>query len=180
MMRFIATEADRVGELHRRATALVNDGNLPDAIECLRQAQAIMRSNPGVVFTVQQWLRLPLFLQQAGCFDEAMAEFDRLIEEADARALSEHPHLPDDIALLMAHSRRARIYDKMRLACKRQKCADLEARYEKLVADEQRKAELAQKKILAWRERRRKDWDRAKGSPKAREAFFAKYPDRYR
>ncbi|MCX8016625.1 MAG: hypothetical protein N2690_01790 [Rhodocyclaceae bacterium] len=179
-VRFIETDADRVGELHKRATALSGEGRLSEAIDCLRMAQGIMRANTSAAFAVQQWLRLPLFLQQAGLFDEAMAEFERLIEEADGRALSEHAHLPDDIALCTAHSRRARIYDKMRLACKRQKRADLEAHYEKLAHDEQRKADAAQKKVLAWQKKKRTDWERAKNNPKAQEAFFVRYPERYR
>lgn len=179
-MRVIETDVDRVSELHRRATAARDAGDLPGAIACLRQAQEICRANLYGCCTIEQWTRLPLFLQQAGMFEEAMAEFQRLIDEADARSLSEHPHFPDDIALLMAYSRRARIYDKMRIACKRAKRADLEARYAKLSQDEQRKAEVAQKKVTAWQKRKRAEWERAKVSQKAQDAFFAKYPERYR
>ncbi|WP_329007129.1 hypothetical protein [Pseudomonas aeruginosa] len=71
-------EKEEAARLGREATALKSSGNLGGAIRCLQEVKRLMGSNPRG-YTAQQWLRLPLYLQEAGRFDEAMEEFQELL-----------------------------------------------------------------------------------------------------
>ncbi len=98
------TEAEqRIRELHKQATRYKGN-NWEKAITCLREAQQLM---PTVIteYPVSQYLRLPLFLQQAGRMKEAKKEFEKLLD----MEMFSHPHLV------------ATVYDKMRLAYQREK-----------------------------------------------------------
>lgn len=75
---------DETADLMRRATAFGDAKQWDAAIECLFQANARMGTSP-VCYPVLSWLRLPLYLQKAGRYEEAMQEFDRLHAETPAR-----------------------------------------------------------------------------------------------
>ena len=72
-------------ELLKLATQYKSDGDWDKAIAALRQAQAGMLAS-GVLYPAATWCRLPLYLQQAGKFDEAMQEFDFLLRDLPRRA----------------------------------------------------------------------------------------------
>jgi len=97
-------------ELLRRATALKRDGDLDAAIEMLRAAYAEIAKGQ-TIYTVDTYLRLPMYLQATGKTDEAWAEFNRLLAEGYANQI-----LDFDI-VTMEHSK---IYDKMRLFLQRE------------------------------------------------------------
>jgi hypothetical protein len=80
-------------------------------------------------YTIEQWLRLPLFLQQAGRFDEAMLEFGELIAEMKPRIAREFGHATANVRRSVVSSELSRLYDKMRLACQREKLAAEAERY---------------------------------------------------
>ena len=117
---------EETAALNREATRLRDTGDIDAAIECLRKAAARMRAS-SMHHTIQTWLRLPLFLQQAGRYDEAMNEFQRLIDETPERNLR---YLPDDAnysggtpAQLRARARRYDlkiITEKVELATRRE------------------------------------------------------------
>lgn len=103
--------------LNREATAAKESGDWNLAIFCLRQAREqmlLMGDLPGS-------LRLPLFLQQAGKFDKAMREFEWLLLGVRSYVRCAFDHASANVRRSVEASHRARIYDKMRLACQREK-----------------------------------------------------------
>lgn len=123
---------DKTAALHREATALADVGDLKGAVACLRKATKRMKTSP-VSYPVLAWLRLPLYLQQAGQFKKAMTEFNRIIEDTDRRI--SHgccAETTGEAKQQMKHADLQTIFDKMGLACKREglseeaaKCAEL-------------------------------------------------------
>ena len=77
-------DGEQASELHREATVLKKNGDLTGAIETLRLAKwHLMKSSVG--FPNDTWCRLAKVLQQAGYYDEAMAEFDFLMSDLERR-----------------------------------------------------------------------------------------------
>lgn len=101
-----------LAELEMQATEFKKAKDWNSAIECLQKARLWRGTGTD---------RLPLFLQQAGRFDEAMAEFNLLLDEVDANCMAMFGHQPDFIQQGQSLHMRAAIYDKMRLACQREK-----------------------------------------------------------
>ena len=94
----------------REATALKKEGNLDAAIAKLREAyDAIATTN--FTYDVKPFLRLPMYLQEAGRNDEAWKELNNLLL-GFPNQLQSHEVLP------MTHSI---IYDRMRLFLQREK-----------------------------------------------------------
>mgnify|MGYP001617680619 CR=1 FL=1 len=118
-------EAD---ELLKEATARKTKKDWDGAIECLRNAYAVLGEDI-VNYPIQTALRLPLFLQQAGRLDEAMQEFEGLLNEVDLRIAKGFNHQTKLVRTMLAHAEYATIYDKMRLACRRQKLPEQVAKY---------------------------------------------------
>lgn len=108
---------EEAAALNREATQWKKSGDWDKAIAALQK----ISGGAG--------LRLPSFLQQAGRFEEAMEEFNRLLGEVDANAADMFSHQPEFIQKGQALHVKATIYDKMRLACKRQKLPDEEGKY---------------------------------------------------
>lgn len=141
-----------IASLHRAATAMKDSGDVDKAIYALQKAQKLMRES-SFSHTTESWLRLPLFLQQGGKFDEAMVEFDRLLDDTDARIADEFSHQPEFIQHGATHHVRATIYDKMRLACKRQKLSEYAAEYEVLRDKYRKEHQRYIKKLELYRKR---------------------------
>ncbi|WP_322080250.1 hypothetical protein [Burkholderia cenocepacia] len=78
--------------LLREATRLSDTGDLDKAIACLQETHRRMAISP-VSYPVETWLRLPLYLQKAGRFAEAMDEFAKLVANTPTRIAREQPHL---------------------------------------------------------------------------------------
>ena len=120
-------ETDEVlADLNRRATAAKDTKDWAAAVDLLYQAKA----REGIHY---QDTRLALTLQQAGRFDEAMAEFDWLLDHVVAQCDAAVPqmapvHYKHSLAL-----RRSKIHDKIRVAAKREKRADLVLTHQALV-----------------------------------------------
>lgn len=108
--------ADRgfqAAELQKQATALHDDGQLEEAIRRLRDAARVDQDQ-----LIARALRLPLWLQEAGRIDEARAEFEALIADVPRRVAVSIPRRKDRRSI--EHAELAAIYDKMRLAYKRE------------------------------------------------------------
>jgi NTP pyrophosphatase (non-canonical NTP hydrolase) len=71
-------------------------------------------------YPIETFLRLPMYLQQAGRFDEALIEFKLMLQGkwSSAGAVREKHRVGARLLELV------RVYDKMRLACQRQKRQD--------------------------------------------------------
>jgi len=109
----------QIAALHKEATQ--NKGkDWPTAIAAL-QKSAVLDAAHSRWNDMTRMVRLPTFLQQAGRFDEAMAEFERLIARVPVY-VQEHAVIGNELARSATLHREYEIlYDKMRLACKREK-----------------------------------------------------------
>lgn len=120
--------SERIAALHREATTH-KDMNWPAAVTCLQEAVSLMREHPGN-YVLDRWTRLPVFLQQAGRFEEAMQEFEKLLSEVEGRVKQEGPDSASAAWLeYMVNLNNQKIYDKIRMVCKREKRRDDAARY---------------------------------------------------
>ncbi|KKL69963.1 hypothetical protein LCGC14_2109700 [marine sediment metagenome] len=105
--------------LLHEATQKKERGDIDGAIESLQVAySAIIKTT--MDHTVQTFLRLPLYLQQAGKPDEAWAEFNKLL-------VSGYPNQLEDRDLWPMT--RSQIYDKMRLFLQRENRPDEAIRF---------------------------------------------------
>lgn len=114
--------------LSREATEAKKANDWDRAIDCLRQIKERVLANGDF----PSCTRLPLFLQQAGRFDEAMEEFNLLIHQTKPRIDREFSHALPYARRSVVASSLMRIYDKMRLACQREKRHDDADRYARL------------------------------------------------
>lgn len=127
------TPAEEQVRLLGRLATQIRYSNPNEAIESLRRQRALAQligSDLGQ--PVEWWLRLPLFLQEAGRFSEAMTEFEGLCTAPPvSRRDVSHLQSRDDLNLLL-HADFSVIYDKMRLACKREGLKEKAAEYRAL------------------------------------------------
>jgi hypothetical protein len=96
--------------LLKEATARKKAGDMDGAIECLRRAYKRI-SGSAIVYSVNTFLRLPLYLQQAKRADEAWSEFNKLLADGYPNQITTRDLLP---------MHRSIIYDKMRLFLQRE------------------------------------------------------------
>lgn len=127
-----SAEEEDFSTLHCKATEFKDAKQWEEAITCLRKAKALV-SPSGDGHTEQSLCRLPLFLQQAGLFDEALAEFQELLDNAETANQYEFGHQRKNVREKFLHLRLSRIYGHMITACKRQKRSDLLEIYEEKV-----------------------------------------------
>lgn len=109
------------GELMKRATAFKREGNWEDALRCCREAHEMAMSSPSGGLSEEAWTKYPLYLQQAGRYDEAMSVFRQVIEASDAIIARDLGDQPAFIQRGYAHNLRRIVFDKMRVAAKREK-----------------------------------------------------------
>jgi SPP1 gp7 family putative phage head morphogenesis protein len=111
------------------------------AIAYLQEASELMRNSQ--FYNIDKMLKLPVLLHETGRFDEAMQEFERLLNEA--KSVAERDEQSKTLPTFVRYTTHAfyqSIYKKMRMVCKKQKLKDKEAEYRslaekhKLVADE--------------------------------------------
>ena len=108
----------KADELLRKATAYKKAGQWDKAISSLRKAYAVLGKSIAH-YPLETALRLPLYLQQAGRYEEAQQEFERLLSSVDkwvAIMVGDR----DDQYQWIVLSYRNKIEDKMRLAEKRE------------------------------------------------------------
>lgn len=165
MTTFEETELQR---LNKRATALKKAGDMDGAITTLRRAKA----SQGDLY---EDMKLALYLQQAGHFDESMVEFDWLLEHSTDWAQSMFSHQPNSIIQAQRASWCARIHAKAQLACEREKRLDLAAehgqRASKYTSIAQRLRPLGDQEVKV----KRAAWNEAKRQgPKAMSAYLSK------
>lgn len=105
--------------LHREATKLSDEGNLKVAIECLKKAQERMIEQP-TYWPIESWLRLPLYLQKDGRYDEAIAQFNWLLEKNNEWVSTGFKHQPVEVRKKLAASVKSKIEQKIELAKRRE------------------------------------------------------------
>lgn len=111
---------ERSSELLKDATKKKDEKDLDGAISCLREAYKLMAQST-ISYPIETFLRLPLYLQQAGRYAEAVEEFEKLLRNAPAKIAKEFSHVSAKRQNGLAAMERATIFDKMRLAAQREK-----------------------------------------------------------
>ena len=136
---------ERISLLYKKSTTCKKiDWN--QGVVCLQEMNDLMRASR-VIYPVEYWIRLPVFLQSAGRFEEAMLEFERLLQEVEPRTNKEMGHCTPTAIRYFCHVAYERIYDKMRMVCKRQKLPEEESKYRKLYEQEARTAQKLKKVV---------------------------------
>lgn len=117
-----------IGELLKKATAYKSAKKWELALQSLAEAKALMLKS-GISYPIETWCKYPLYLQQAGKFNESIAEFRFLLDDLERRARKES-RLDDcdsdskELKLIYYHgiidSGRKTIKEKMALAKKRE------------------------------------------------------------
>jgi hypothetical protein len=148
---------EHVRLLNLEATQL-KESDIDLAIDYLRRARALALAIDAVQTT--EWhLRLPLFLQQAGRMDEAVDEFEILLAGFD-RFGTPNPQTSNLSKEYFRNVYLATVYDKLRLAWKREKnsakTAEAQAKCELHRAEQQRLWLLLEAERAAAREARRR------------------------
>ena len=97
-------------ELLKQATIKKNSGDLDGAIKLLKDAYEELDKS-SMFYSIQTYLRLPLYLQEAGRNDEAWGEFNRLVLWVNSKPRYSVEVTPMDQSI---------IWDKMRLFLQRE------------------------------------------------------------
>lgn len=121
---------DRIAELHRTATKYKENKEWDKAIECLLESRKIERTME-TQYPISHFLRLPLFLQQAGQFSESMREFQQLLDNTENRIAGGYAHQDKTVRKMLIHADFAAIYKSMSTACKREKLLEKVGEYTK-------------------------------------------------
>jgi tetratricopeptide (TPR) repeat protein len=126
---FAFARDDRVAELLRQATAFKDKKEWDKALSVLAEAKKLMLVSP-VAYSIETWCKYPLYLQQAGRFEEAMEEFKFLFDDLERRARHEakldNPNVSSErrkiayYQIIISNGKQI-IKDKMTLAQSRQK-----------------------------------------------------------
>lgn len=96
--------------LLKEATYYKKKGNINKAILILRKTYKLLEKTP-VQYSIKTYLRLPLYLQQAGRTNEAWLEFNNLITKG-------YPNQSRNVSSVLLDN--TVIYDKMRLFLERE------------------------------------------------------------
>ncbi|PHM18074.1 MAG: hypothetical protein CJD30_03685 [Sulfuricurvum sp. PD_MW2] len=116
--------------LHKQATVFSKNGDLDSAILTLyRVKERMLISN--VFYTIDQWTRLPKFLQKAGKFNDAIIELNFLIEDVERRHFHYGKGLSKDDIKKSINYDLYGIYHAMSLIYKREKLFQESEEYEK-------------------------------------------------
>lgn len=129
-VELISNRDEEYARLHREATVRKDIKDWNGAIELLQQAKARAHGRDDLASA----LRLPLFLQQGGRYEEALREFSELLDSVMARARSDFAHQPEWIQEGWGRRNQHQILEKMALAARRQKCEDDRIRCEQEIA----------------------------------------------
>jgi hypothetical protein len=103
-------ELIKADNLLKKATAKKKSGDINGAIEALRASYKILNEQH-VLSTIETYLRLPLYLQEAGRTDEAWREFNELIMWVNRKPRYSPEVTPMEQSI---------IWDKMRLFLQRE------------------------------------------------------------
>lgn len=76
---------DKLSALLREATAFKEQKDWNAAVKALAEAKSLMLISP-LCYPAETWCKYPLYLQQAGRFEEAMGEFNFLLNDLERRA----------------------------------------------------------------------------------------------
>jgi tetratricopeptide (TPR) repeat protein len=110
---------DETAALLRQATAFADAKNWDEATAALRSANQRMKTSP-VSYPIETWLKLPLYLQRAGQFDESVRMFDQIDAETPARVERFLGHESAQVRKQSTTKQRKVIAQKKALAARRE------------------------------------------------------------
>ena len=151
-LAFVESEFSR---LNKQATAFKKAGDMNAAVVALRSAKALCDDHYADT-------RLAKFLQQAGLFDEAMAEIEWLLDHSATWAKTLFAHQPASVVLAMQTGWRARICRDAALISKRAKRPELQAQFDERRGTYAALAEKLHTVTDAEEEDRAKEWEEAR------------------
>lgn len=125
---------DHLADLNRQATAAKDRKDWDTAVQMLRQAKA----HQGEMY---QDTRLAAYLQQAGRFDEAMAEFEWLLQRVPEQCKAQTASHSQTHLYACAVRRYETIHNAIRIAAKRAKRLGLVEKHQALVDTYQSESE---------------------------------------
>jgi len=111
---------EKSSDLLKEATKKKNEKDLDGAVACLREAYKLMAQS-SISYPVETYLRLPLYLQQAGRYKESIVEFETLLRNSPDKIAREFSNITKKKQKGLSAMECAAIYDKMRLASQREK-----------------------------------------------------------
>lgn len=106
----VSPELVEADKLLKEATTKKKSGDIDGAIKALRDSYKILNEN-SMLYSIQTYLRLPSYLQEAGKSDEAWGEFNQLIMWVNTKPRYSPEVTPMDLSI---------IWDKMRLYLQRE------------------------------------------------------------
>ncbi len=117
--------ADEIARLNREATKLKKT-DIAQGIDLLKDA-ALLDWKHSKWTSTETMLRLPIFMQLGGKFEECLAEFTKIRLRVPKRIKATMHSITPLNFTAMCHLEISHVYDKMRVACKREKRHDLVA-----------------------------------------------------
>jgi len=115
MFIFKSAEDQESSDLMKQATQLQGE-DIQTAVDALRKAQKLLGNGHPIL----AHLRLPLYLQKAGLYEESIIEFKKLLKKSPRRNSSKFSHQPKETQKYFIALERGVIYNKMRLAAERE------------------------------------------------------------
>lgn len=104
----------------KQATAFYNAGNIDEAIKALKKAYSEIEKNEDS-YSIEMFIRLPMYLQKAGRVQEAWDELNRLLRD--------YKFFPQNHTYELKPMAHSTIYDKMRLLLQRNNQSKLAVPY---------------------------------------------------
>lgn len=124
MFIFKSAAVQESSDLMKQATQLQGE-DIQAAVGALRKAQKLLGNGHPIL----AHLRLPLYLQKAGLYEESVTEFKKLLKKSPQRNSSKFSHQPKETQKYFIALERGVIYDKMRLAAERESRLDDAKKY---------------------------------------------------
>lgn len=125
----------KVSRLNKQATTFKKEKDWVRAVACMKEVFGLYQTGKMNHISPESWARYPIFLQQAGCFSEAMDVFGWLLMHAEEIIKKDHETQPPFIQRGYVHHFRSGVYSKMRVACTREKIPDDAKRFAALAAE---------------------------------------------
>lgn len=144
-----------LADLNRQATAAKDRKDWDSAVQILRQAKA----HQGEMY---QDTRLASFLQQAGRFDEAMTEFEWLLQRVPEQCKAQAASQSQTYLYSCVVRRYETIHNAIRIAAKRAKRVDLVEKHQALVDTYQSESEKLEPILERERKAERKAYEAKK------------------
>ncbi len=111
---------ETIRTLHLGATEKANAGDMDGAVDLLQRSNKLF-SKTATIYPVEARLKLPLYLQKAGKFDDAIKELGSINDILDEEYEKKFPHLTKEERMALLFHDKSTINDKARLIHERER-----------------------------------------------------------